>query len=623
MSDFCVFFPCQHSPQAPPPVPASFTELERILYDPLRADKVWSQVVHGSPVLLSTAFGKSPQFYARPDGAGWVVVKGIMVDTRSDTPAVNLEQLLDQILIEGPGDLNRYEGVYAVAAWDAHKGQGWAFNDQVSSLNLYYGEYDGGLYVSTISLALARALGLELDPFSVQEFLLRSCILVPGSMFAGLRRVEIGEHIHYRAGKLIQGVHWHVCDPQSRASRAHYRSVEKAAETTASLAVDRISRFSAIANPVINDLTGGLDSRLLSSAAEAAGLDVTVTVNGPPESEDVRISHKVAEAMDWDMRYFDIQSLWAEDIDPEMRRELVYRTNGELGFTEIYHHLLSRPTLGQQYGLHMIGIGGEFARTFPMEEAFKMRYGSLVVGTPPADLFTFDSYTDFYTRFQKRLKAHSCRENGASMTQQLDAAFIWKMTSHASQYLSAVHNWLPSVAPMLGAEVVQTATAMPTRWRLGSQLQRQIIACLSPRASQIESFHSARQELRGTAQPGPKTVAVETLRYGKRLAKAFERRALKGVFSKRSSTKTITLVTQGRVPLFTSEFRRFLDPRTMYSRALYAPDGLQRVLSGDDAEWSSKVFLIVRLAQMEQLCRELDVRPEPDFWAPVLTARAA
>jgi hypothetical protein len=61
----------------------------------------------------------------------------------------------------------------------------------------------------------------------------------------------------------------------------------------------------------------------------------------------------------------------------------------------------------------------------------------------------------------------------------------------------------------------------------------------------------------------------------------------------------------------------------MYSRALYAPDGLQRVLSGDDAEWSSKVFLIVRLAQMEQLCRELDVRPEPDFWAPVLTARAA
>jgi hypothetical protein len=271
----------------------------------------------------------------------------------------------------------------------------------------------------------------------------------------------------------------------------------------------------------------------------------------------------------------------------------------------------------------MIGIGGEFARTFPMEEAFKMRYGSLVVGTPPADLFTFDSYTNFYARFPERFKAHTCRELGASVSQQLDAAFIWKMTGHASQYLSAVHNWLPSVAPMLGAGVIQTTTAMPTVWRLGGQLQRQVIACLSPRASQIESFHSARQELRGTARPGPKTIAVEMFRYSKRAVKAFERRALKGVFSKRSSTKTITLVTQGRVPLFTDEFRRFLAPESMYSRALYAPDGLRRVLSGDDAEWSSRLFLLVRLAQVEQLCRELDVRPGPDFWAPVQSARAA
>ena len=153
MSDFCVFFPCKSSTQASPAsLPPAFAELERLLYDPLRAEKVWSHVVHGAPVLLSKAFGKSPQFYARPDGSGWVVVKGIMADVRSETPAVDLEQLLEQIIAEGPGDLNRYEGVYAVAAWDAHKGRGWAFNDQVSSLNLYYGEYGGGLYVSTVGL---------------------------------------------------------------------------------------------------------------------------------------------------------------------------------------------------------------------------------------------------------------------------------------------------------------------------------------------------------------------------------------------------------------------------------------------------------------------------------------
>jgi hypothetical protein len=618
MSDFCVFFPAKHSSQTLlASVPSSFSELDRILYDPLRADKVWSHVIGGASVLLSKAFGKGPQFYAQPDGSGWIVVKGIMADVCSETPTVDLAQLLEQITKEGPGNLNRYEGVYAVAAWDAHKGQGWAFNDQVSSLNLYYGEHDGGLYVSTMGLALARVLGLKLDPYSVQEYLLRTCVLAPESMFAGLQRVDVGEHIRYRAGKLYKGAHWHPYAP-----RAYYRSIVEAAEATAALTIDRISRFGEIANPVISDLTGGLDSRLLSSAVDAARLEVAVTVNGPPESEDVRISHKIAEAMDWNMRFFDIQSLWSDSITPGMRRELVYRTNGELAFTEIYHHLLSRPLLRQEFNLHIIGIGAELGGTHTWEGGLKMRYGSPVLETPSAELFAHCNYLGFCSRLKSRIQAHSCQNLGALMTQQLDATWIWKMTGHASLYLSSVHNWLPSVAPMLGAGVVQMTTAMPARWRLASQLQRQVIACLAPRAARIESWDSPQQEYRGTAQPGLRTMTLDMYRYTKRIAKAVERRVLKRITSRRPG-RTITLVTQGRVPVFTPEFRHFLDPETMYSRALYAPDGLRHILSGNETEWYSRIFQIVGLAQVEQLCRELDFRPEPDFWAPVLTTSAA
>ena len=145
---------------------------------------------------------------------------------------------------------------------------------------------------------LARALGLGLNPHGVQEFLARNALLAPTTMIAGLRRVDVGEHISYRAGTLAHGEHWNKYEPE-----ADYRSVREAAD--AAVVVDRVARYAAVAGgPVVCDLTGGLDSRLIASAAEAAGLKPAVTVNGPPAREDVRIAHRLASAMQWEMKYF-------------------------------------------------------------------------------------------------------------------------------------------------------------------------------------------------------------------------------------------------------------------------------------------------------------------------------
>jgi asparagine synthetase B (glutamine-hydrolysing) len=123
--------------------------------------------------------------------------------------------------------------------------------------------------------------------------------------------------------------------------------------------VDRVARYVSSANPVISDITGGLDSRVVTSAIHKTGLEPAVTVNGPPEHEDVQIASRIADKMRWEMRYFNTQSLWTEEITPDMRRELLYRTNGELPFTGAYHHLLSRPQLAKNFQLHVLGGGGE------------------------------------------------------------------------------------------------------------------------------------------------------------------------------------------------------------------------------------------------------------------------
>ena len=63
--------------------------------------------------------------------------------------------------------------------------------------------------------------------------------------------------------------------------------------------------------------------------------------------------------------------------------------------------------------------------------------------------------------------------------------------------------------------------------------------------------------------------------------------------------------------VLTREFRDFLTPEKMRSRGLYAMPGLRRVLSGLDDAWATRSGLILRIATVEQLCRELRFEPAP------------
>jgi hypothetical protein len=124
--NFVAFFPSKEAAQPPT---AAFSALERIFRAPLRADDVRTNVLRGATLLRTRSAGMSPRFYASEDGAGWIVVKGQIFDVRSETPLVDLEELLQRFLTEDLAILNRYEGTFALAAWDARRGQGWALND--------------------------------------------------------------------------------------------------------------------------------------------------------------------------------------------------------------------------------------------------------------------------------------------------------------------------------------------------------------------------------------------------------------------------------------------------------------------------------------------------------------
>ena len=600
MCDFAVFFP----PTDCHEIPQSFSKLENIFQSALRSDNVISKIACGAPISIASALGMSPQFFVKKDNSAWIMVKGIILDTQSKKSIIDLEYLLDQILDKEPADLNRYEGTFALAAWDSNKKQGWAFNDQTSMLNCYYSENDGGLYLSTNGLVLAKALCLKLHPFSILEFWAKDSQMAPLTIFDGLKRINIGEHILYKEGKLRINHHWFAYGTITR-----YSDPIEAASSTIDIIVDRISRYAENANPIICDLSGGLDTRLLVTAAYSIGLDPVVTVNGPSDAEDVRIAKKLAKLLKTTLLHFNPTLLWSLEINPEIRRELLYRSSGALPFTAIYHHLLTRPDLSKRFNLHMIGTGGEFYRTFTWLQSIKMNNRLFSDKEfPPGSLFPYNAFTTYLSSLKRPLYPKHSR---VSIAQHLDLTYLKKLTGHSSQYISSTYNWLPTVAPLLCASVIKNVINMPWILRIYGQLERNMINILSPQAARISTwtYGSKAEPLRF------KNIVPQMALSMKSNIWRVDRKLFKGFLNKiLNFHNTATYDVLGySIPFLTDEFQNLLDPKTMFSHEIYTENGLNWLLSGNIEDWKSRSIFIVKLATIEELCRELDFKPDRDF----------
>lgn len=563
----------------------------------------------GDSVIMTAGSGTStPVFFS--DDRGWIVVSGVLFDVSTPNPLVTPEALLEQIIEHDGPIFERYEGNFTVACWDEHRQKGWAFNDQLAVMNLYCVEHHGGLFLTTAPVPLARALGLALDPLSVQDFLVRGDLLAPQSMFAGMRRLNIGEDITFdrqRGHRL--GRHWVAYrDPIA------YGNAEEAAVAFASVFLDRIRRFAAVQHPIVTDLTGGYDSRLIVLTELFAGLDVHATVNGPDDHPDVVRACDVARAVGIPLLRFRDND-FSEPVTPEMRRELTCRTHGELPFTGALIQRATRPVISQTFRAHFNGAGGGIARYYPWGQEFfgigrrrranienLLKYRFLQAGPPPHRLMSRDMYTSYIDSLRRRITDVCEQGRNTLTTQQCDAVHTWKGTSHVSLYCSAHSDWLPALAPYMTAGVFDLCISLPWHLRLTSGLMRHVNQMFSPRGAAVLTNYG------GPAAP---------LR-----ASNVHRFAWQGINNTGHMLAKVTRVmcrkghTQARVfhlPYMTEEFRAFLTPEKMLSRGLYSEEGLAAHLQGTEAQWYRKETYIVRIATLEQLCRETGFEPDRNF----------
>jgi hypothetical protein len=435
--------------------------------------------------------------------------------------------------------------------------------------------------------------------------------MCPNSLYAGMRQLNLGEHLQWKPGRLQVGRHW---SPYHDAKR--YTSKREAAEVTAGVLAEAATRY-VQRGPIVADLTGGYDSGLVASALCGTGSPFAVTVNGDRQHPDVAVAHRVAHVAGWRMIHFG--EAFSGRMTGAMRRAAAFMSGGELSAAQFYLHIVTRPILRRTFVAHVQGGGGELIRNFPWGQEFAgigryrpasvdrvLSYRLLAGHSLPEAVFRIPFYSILREDLRSRVQVVIEDGAGTRTTQQLDAIFILKLTGHFGAYTSSLFDLLPTGVPLLHRTFIEHGVSLPWTMRLTAGLARRTLAILDPRAAAVETCYGSTG-----GPPTLKTLPLELRQAGRTVrhfANKIDRVVLKGRLGRVIPLGMIRQAVPDP-PFRTEELRMFLNSASLFSRGLYD----SRILASLLTDPSTPSESLSRIATLEHVCQELGTEPGPEL----------
>lgn len=162
----------------------------------------------------------------------------------------------------GEGCLERFNGIFAFAVWEAGRGSLFLARDRIGVKPLFYMlREEGLLFASEMKTILAYpGVRAELDESGAAQLLLLGPGRLPGSgVFRGMRELESGCCARFEDGRLRCRRYWKLRD------REHRDSFEETAQRVRELVTDAIRSQMVSDVPIGTFLSGGLDSSIISA----------------------------------------------------------------------------------------------------------------------------------------------------------------------------------------------------------------------------------------------------------------------------------------------------------------------------------------------------------------------
>ncbi len=190
-----------------------------------------------------------------------LVSQGLHFRTRSDT-----EVLLGALLHWGRDALERLDGMYAFALWDAHQRRLLLGRDRIGIKPLYYAPLGAGLaFASELKALLALpALPRRLDVLSVSKYFTFGYVPAPASIYEDVRKLEPGHWLTWDGQEVETGSYWDLPLTDHPVASAN---VDECATRLLSLLKDSVHRQLRSDVPVGVFLSGGIDSSTITALA--------------------------------------------------------------------------------------------------------------------------------------------------------------------------------------------------------------------------------------------------------------------------------------------------------------------------------------------------------------------
>jgi asparagine synthase (glutamine-hydrolysing) len=170
--------------------------------------------------------------------------------------------------------LRRYNGMFAIAMWDAHDRELLLARDRFGEKPLYYGHAGTTLLFGSELKALAAhpAFRGEIDREALAQYLRYLYVPAPRSIYVGLRKLPPGASIRFRPGRELGEPlpFWSMTEVALEGARDRYRGSEADAVAELDGLLRRSVRSRMVADvPIGAFLSGGIDSSTVVALMQA------------------------------------------------------------------------------------------------------------------------------------------------------------------------------------------------------------------------------------------------------------------------------------------------------------------------------------------------------------------
>ena len=180
------------------------------------------------------------------------------------------EVILAAYLKWGISCVDRFQGMFAISLYDREKEELYLIRDRIGKKPLYYWlDGDNLVFASELKPIMEYPeFPKKIRKDVMKRYLYQQCVNEPDSIFENVYKVEPGQVIRFKKGKLSKHKYWDIAKVYHAKRQEKVRSYEEAKEELKAILKDAVQKRMVADVPVGAFLSGGYDSSLVTAIAQ-------------------------------------------------------------------------------------------------------------------------------------------------------------------------------------------------------------------------------------------------------------------------------------------------------------------------------------------------------------------